>query len=515
MLALTTAQRELLQLLLIIDTAVSASLLGERLQLTARQVHYGLRAIRPWLRHRNASLRRTPGVGIQVVCTAEQRQRLIAELAGQSKFQLILTPGQRRQLLALCLLAANMPCTLQQLQEDLAVARATVLNDLEVIEPWLATFHVQVARRQHRGCWIDGAEFARRQALAALLWGDVPFDRPIMAVRSDSTIAFELAQDAARLPIIRRINAFLQLWDVMGAQAHIAWVEAELGARFTDEAIAPLALAVALQMQRAQAGSRVSWDAEALQWIQAQVVWPAAVKVGEQVWPNLPVETRKAEAAAFALQILCGARDEPWRHDNHGDPTWGDLSAMLLRRVATAYEMPKLAHDELLRAGLDTLILPAYARVRFKLWAAPRLATDTHTDRYAVERVVATQLAEVIAKVTGLAPPPDAHDELILLLRAAILRARPERFKHVLVVCPSGMATTQLLVARLRSRLPRLGVFEVLPMRELTAERIAAADLIISTVPLVLPAAAPPIDVLQVHPMLLPEDIVTLTQWMA
>jgi hypothetical protein len=55
----------------------------------------------------------------------------------------------------------------------------------------------------------------------------------------------------------------------------------------------------------------------------------------------------------------------------------------------------------------------------------------------------------------------------------------------------------------------------VLPMRELTAERIADADLIISTVPLALPAAAPPIDVILVHPMLRPEDIAALTQWMA
>jgi hypothetical protein len=83
----------------------------------------------------------------------------------------------------------------------------------------------------------------------------------------------------------------------------------------------------------------------------------------------------------------------------------------------------------------------------------------------------------------------------------------------VLVVCPSGMATTQLLVARLRARLPRLGTFEVLSMRDLNAERIAFADLIISTVPLALPATAI-VDVIQVHPMLKPEDIAMLTQWM-
>jgi mannitol operon transcriptional antiterminator len=98
-------------------------------------------------------------------------------------------------------------------------------------------------------------------------------------------------------------------------------------------------------------------------------------------------------------------------------------------------------------------------------------------------------------------------------LRAEFVRARPARARRVLVVCPSGIATTQLLIARLKVRFPRLGTLEVLPMRELTATRIEDADLIISTVPLTLPANLP-IDVIQVHPMLRPEDVVALTQWM-
>jgi len=176
--------------------------------------------------------------------------------------------------------------------------------------------------------------------------------------------------------------------------------------------------------------------------------------------------------------------------------------------------VPELTHDQLLRDGLEVLIPPACARQRFRLWTPPRAATDTHTERYAVERRVAAQLAGEVAAATGTPLPPDALDDLILLLRAAVVRARPERARHVLVVCPSGMATTQLLLARLKARFPRLGTFEVLPMRELTAERLADADLIITTVPLTLSAAVA-IDVIHVHPMLRPEDIAALTQWMA
>jgi mannitol operon transcriptional antiterminator len=167
----------------------------------------------------------------------------------------------------------------------------------------------------------------------------------------------------------------------------------------------------------------------------------------------------------------------------------------------------------LLREGLEALILPACVRQRFALWTPPRVAADTYADRYVVERAVAQQLADCVAAHTGITLPHDAYDEIVLLLRAAFIRLQPERARRVLVVCPSGMATTQLLVARLRARFPRLGSFEVLSLRDLNAERIAAADLIITTIPLALPSA-PSIDIIQVHPMLKPEDVAALTQWM-
>ena len=151
--SLTTTRRDLLYLLMTAEVPIGASAIGEQLRLTPRQVQYSLREIKTWLSRRNTRVRHTPGIGVQICCTADQRRRLLAELSSQSKFQLILTPGQRQQLLALQLLAARDPLILSQLQQDVGVARATVLKDLDIIERWLETFGLQLARRQHRGCW--------------------------------------------------------------------------------------------------------------------------------------------------------------------------------------------------------------------------------------------------------------------------------------------------------------------------------------------------------------------------
>jgi mannitol operon transcriptional antiterminator len=514
MMSLTTIQRDLLRLLLQADAPLSAAALGRELQLSAHQVHYGLREVRSWLGRRQAELRNTRGVGIELLCPPERRGSLLAELTSQPAFQLIVTAGQRQQLLAFQLLTSGGPQILGQFQEDLAVARATVLKDLEAVEPWLGQFQLAVARRQHRGLWVEGPELARRQALAALLWGAVPFDRPVMALRDGEALAFTLAHDAPLLPLAGAVNDLLAELQLPRAHRLVARAEAALGGRFAEESVGELALALAIQLQRVGRGLTVAWDDATLAWARSQAIWPLAGELGAELWPELPGPALEAESAALAVQLLARPRDEPWHSALGADKLFHTLIERQLGRIAAAYGTPALAHDQQLRDGLEALLPPAWVRRRFELWMPLREIAAIQGERYSLERELAAGIAADVARATGMGLPHDAEEELALLLRAAAVRARPERSRHIIVVCPSGMATTQLLVARLRARLPRLGTFEVVPMRALSAERVGEADLIISTVPLSLPEDLP-IPVVQVHPMLKSEDITALSQWMS
>ena len=124
-------------------------------------------------------------------------------------------------------------------------------------------------------------------------------------------------------------------------------------------------------------------------------------------------------------------------------------------------------------------------------------------------------MAEIIAERTAVSLPESEINNIALLLRAAYIREQPNRIQEVIVVCPSGMATAQLLVARLKTRFPRLGVLRVVSMRELNQELTARAELIITTVPLPGSTVKNQSNVIQVHPLLLPEDVERITQWLA
>jgi mannitol operon transcriptional antiterminator len=196
------------------------------------------------------------------------------------------------------------------------------------------------------------------------------------------------------------------------------------------------------------------------------------------------------------------------------DQPFGALLNSLVRGIAQAYRVPAMQADAALREGLAAHLIPAFMRQRFNLWAPPIGYMRNLPERYGFETTIATKLAEEISTETGILLPDDEVHNLVLLLRAAFIRERPNRLNRVIVVCPSGMATAQLLVARLKARFPRLGKLDVLSLRELDAQQMQSAQLIITTVPLPKDYSNQS-SVIQVHPLLSAEDIAVITQWLA
>lgn len=81
MTVLTTRQRDLLKLLLDADAPIGTADIAERLRLSPRQVQYDLRPLTQWLAQKQVLLRVTPGAGIDVHCSTDQRRSLVKRSA--------------------------------------------------------------------------------------------------------------------------------------------------------------------------------------------------------------------------------------------------------------------------------------------------------------------------------------------------------------------------------------------------------------------------------------------------
>ena len=95
---------------------------------------------------------------------------------------------------------------------------------------------------------------------------------------------------------------------------------------------------------------------------------------------------------------------------------------------------------------------------------------------------------------------------LTMYFQAAIERARMNR--KILIVCQMGIATSELLINRIKNVLPSLDTFEVASVAELEQMPLNEYDLIISTIKVDIPKK----QVILVSPFLTKEDIERIKQ---
>lgn len=514
MAALTTRQRDILQHLLEATSPLATADLAQKMHLTPRQVNYGLKGLEKWLARQNAALNVTPGVGVELNCPNSQRTQLLHKIHAYQGLQLILSPEQRQQLLALVLLDADQPFILQQLEQMLAVSRTTVLGDLDAIEPWLEKHGLQLERRPNYGIEVDGSEQQRRQAVGAWAWGDTPFGLPLAPVTHSSGINFELAEDRELLPIVEAAAGIIDSWDVARLFGLVAYAEAQLGGRFSDDAVLYLALIFAIQAARVHQGATVDVAQADLDWLQRHSAWPVAAEIASRLHWGVGDAWPQSEVAFITRYLLAAPRNERWPGDLDVNGTFTICIDQMMERIRDAYGLPSLEQDKTLRDGIVVHVIPAYLRQRFQLWMPPPPPSALLSEQYLFEHNLAHDLAAIFAAQFSAELPPGEIDNIALLLRAAYIRERPYRLREVIVICPSGMASAQLLVARLRARFPRLGQPTVLSVRELTSSDVKRADLVLTTIPLRAELQNHD-NVLQVHQLLLPEDVDAITAWLS
>jgi mannitol operon transcriptional antiterminator len=513
MASLTTRQRDILKVLLQANEPISSADIAARLSISPRQVTYSLTSMRRWLVINDVQLKITPGVGVELECAPHNFEKFSKEIYSKSSLQLILSGGQRQQLLALVLLAeTDEPVLLNSLQQMLQISRATVLKDLDKIDAWLSKWDVALIRRQNFGILLDAPEFKRQQVLAALLWAEDPLGEPIAEMSYAEGLSFSLKRDSALHPIVEKANAIMHSLNTRRAISQVAYAEKQLGGRFTDDAVLHLSLAFAILVYRVLRGRHIEVERDTLAWIKTLPVWDASTNIARKLEWTPACQWQEGDIAHIAMQILAAPRNESWPGYGERDQADIQMTNCLVEHICESYQLPDLCEDRTLREGLVNHIIPAYLRQRFTLWF-PSQFNASLPEQYETEHRIAAELASIVKEHTQENLPPTEVNNLALLLRAAVIRTNPHRVRRVIVVCPSGMATAQLLVARLGIRFPRFGSIQVVPMRELNPTMASTADLILTTVPLPASISAHS-NVIQVHPLLMPQDIDAITRFL-
>lgn len=515
MITFTTRQREILRLLLDANRPMGSVEMARLLHITPRQVNYSMKGVKVWLRHNGQDLQVLPGAGFAVNLTDSQIQALFQKLNIHSDIHIILSVSQRQQLLALFLLTRTEPVILAQLEQITLTSRMTILKDLDEIEKWLNEQEIRLIRRPHFGILASGLEHNYQQALAKLLWGETPFSvDPITIITHSEGLRFGLEDDAHLSALVNSSNEYLSGLHLRRAIGLVAKAEEQLGGRFTDDAVLHLALIFAIRSNRVQSGNHLVINDELLTSLKSTKMWPVATYVAGRLGRESSSSWKQADIAGLTTEMMAAPRNDAFPGELERETDFSALCERLMDHIAQSFGIAKVRHDRTLQNGLLNNIVPACFRQRYNLWFPIALNNAGLPEKYEKEHAIAKEVSVLVREYTGVDLPPSDVNNLVVLLRAAFIRNRTYRFDRVIVICPSGMATAQLLVARLHARFPNLSNLQVISLRDLTPALVSSADLILTTVP--LPRQYANIEkIIQVHPLLMPEDVETITQFLS
>ena len=512
---LTTRQRDILHIILEENKPVSSVELAGMLNITPRQVNYSIQGVKVWLNQHNQDLKSVPGAGFCVDIHAAEARKLTLEMSASANVQIVLSMSQREQLLALFLLSQVEPFIVSQLEQKVQVSRMTITKDLDEIETWLNSRRISLVRKPHFGIQASGDEQDIQQALAELLWGETPFstDQIVQISHSDGLV-FTLEDDDQMMPLVEWTEELLEHLNLRRTIGLVAKAEEQMGGRFTDDAVLYLALSFAISARRVQEKHYFYMPEPQRQWIETLPIWPVAGYISRRLGRDTNSIWTPGDVAWLAMQMMAAPRNEilPGEIERYDDFTL--LTDKLLEYTSEAFEIGKLKYDQTLQNGLLTHIVPACFRERFHIWFPVSLTKTTLTEQDERETTIANEIARMVKEHTGMVLPSSEVDNIVTLLRAAIIRNRTYQYERIIVVCPSGMATAQLLIARLNARFPYLNKLEVTSMRDLTPALLNDVDLILTTVPLPRPYAGSP-KVILVHPLLMPADIEAITRYLS
>lgn len=475
---LTTVQRRILVGLLSASKPVVAADIAQALNMSSGTVNKQLPAVEWWLNKQGYDLVSTPGTGLSVRASAGVKRSLIDELANEECPPSALGPDDRRDLIRFILHTSSRPLITQYFQNLLHVSRSTILRDLSNIAEWYEERDLFLMRRPNFGSKLAGKETDWRKAFIEIVLHHL--DEPTLLCLSAEEDLPSCPLALFNPPLAALMSEHLSGLPLLWSRERIRFAESELRTRFVDSDHLALTLSIALSIRRVGEGRSADMDAAHLAAIVGNPAYRVALDIARMIQASFNVIIPRNEVGHLAAQLLGAKPDSRMPVEV---PAEADLLAQTVLDRASQILKRSLNRDDELLTRLAMHIASTIRRLMFNLPIRNPLL-DEIRNRYPEVYGAAEEGSAAIGEFVGRPVPDDEVAYITMYLAGAVMRNETFHFPKILIVCPSGAATSWLLHARLAREIPNAPIIDVLSTRDLQRGVPRDVDLIVSTVPL-------------------------------
>lgn len=463
-------KEEIVKFILNEKTLVSVDVIAKAINASPKTVRNELDLIAPILQEHNLSIIRKPGQGVAIDGDPADKQQLLSYFKTKHDTS-YLSPADRQRSILSKLYAENRPLMIKELSLDYYVSRSTITKDISEINEMIKDFNLVVDYQKGEGIVIVGEEADKRKALAKL----VPFE-------DNKNLVYYIHDDKGSHSFMSRFQNALQL-DFKKVEDIVAEAENKLGYAFSTEARINLIIHIAIAIRRTQQGYNIRLTQELIHALDDQKEYSIAFETSKRINEEFDVKLSETETYYILLHFMGAKRVKEGLNVlnfklSSDTPVLEDLILKFIQNLQIELGL-FLESDTQLFNSLILHLKPTINRLIYGLSLENPMYEEIKFSYPSIYNAVANNVY-LFRNMFHIEMPPNEIAYLVLHIAAA--RERNIKPIRVLVMCASGIGTSQLIVAKLKRAFSNLEIVDVISTMDVSNYDETMIDLIISTV---------------------------------
>lgn len=458
---------------------ITTNSIASELGVSNKTIRNDLKKLQDFIEREGLKLTKKTGVGNYIEGPKKNKNILLQSLKKDLNYIEPYSPEGRQHHILKRLFMNNDNLTASKLADELFVCATTINKDLKQVEEIITPFNLKLNKQSNHILELIGKEKDYRDAIASLIFQT----KEKYNEAELHNFEYKTRIDSATMNQLR----ILMNIDYSKLEEYLNNLEKKLYFKFSQEAYICLIIHIAISIKRIKNGKDVSLSTEILNDLKETKEFKCANEMSKEIGDYFGITIPKQEIGYITLHII-GSKIGEKDLENLDYPLEKvqemELAVELANKiidVASDALHTDLKDDTILLNGLILHLRPTINRLKYGLTLRNPILEEiknNYPDIYGAAWIT----SNVFRKYLDVSVPESEIGYIALHLGASLERNR-KKIK-TLVVCHSGIGTSQLLSARLERCFKELDIVRIISSTDLTNEILEGAEIIISTVPI-------------------------------
>jgi activator of the mannose operon (transcriptional antiterminator) len=479
---ITSRQSRLLKFLLSRKGYTTLLKIAEYLNVSEKTIQRDLRLLEEWLMELNIIVDKRAGTGVKLSAGNITTLLHLDQLMGTESDDTdgIMSNSRRVKIASQLLSETPHETSISKLSERYFISSASIVNDLKVIESWIAPLGLSLMRSQS-GTHIEGSESSVRLAMASLINSFIHHNQPGYVIYS-------------RLDpgSYKALMHYFGEEDVLFVQSLLEEMENDLCWSLGEPYYVNIFTHILIMMYRSTRGNALPRKEENSKFYDENI-FSVASRMIKHIEKRIAHPLSEDEVW-FIYQYIISSGVVIEEHNNvsiTGYMHSSDEARMITRQLITTFgELvdSDFSQDIVLHDGLLIHIKPLINRLNYQIHIRNPLLEDIKGQLQDVWRLTQCAVKRVFGGRSEQIVSEDEVGYLTVHFQAALERKIAR--KRVLLVCSTGIGTSHLLKNRILRAFPDWTIVGVVSAGSLPSALAENIELVVSTIN--LPAIAIP-----------------------